>query len=244
MTKNLKVYFIFLLNFSLSIFGQEIMNHYPAGQDAYEGGEVQFYKDFHQILIDKKLTPCENKNELFTLKLVVYEDATIKYVKSDLSPEAMVNNKCAFNLGRDVLKYMDKWKPAVFEGVKKPTITEFIVYPDALFDKYKEGYTAKNFAETATFPGGINAFRQEVAKNIDLNGFIWKEPFKLVVRFVVNGEGKLEDVELAESSGFAMFDERVLDGFKKVKKKWKPATIHREPVKYRFMLPLKFTPPE
>lgn len=243
MIKNLKASFVFL-SLSTFVFGQEIMEHYPAGQDAYMGGGKQFYKDFHQILIDKNLSPCENKNEISTLKLVVYEDATIKYVKSDMSPEVMANNKCAFDLGREVVKYMDKWNPAVYEGVKKPALKEFTIYPDALFDKYKEGYIPADFEKMATFPGGMNAFRQEIVKNVDLDGFTWKVPFKLVVKFVVNKEGKLEDIELVESSGLPMFDERVLNGFKKVKKKWKPATIHKLPVRYRFKLPLNFSPPE
>jgi len=39
-------------------------------------------------------------------------------------------------------------------------------------------------------PGGVNSFRAEVAKQVDLSDFVWNEPFKLVVTFVVSKEGK------------------------------------------------------
>ncbi|MBK1894932.1 energy transducer TonB [Chryseobacterium paridis] len=241
---------VFLICFSLSLFSQSTgaeYYFYPKGQDAYEGGDVQFYKDFHQILKDKGLKPCENKNEVHILKLVVFEDASIKYVIDELNPDSTIKSKCAFELSLEVLKYMDKWKPAVLDNVKKPALTRFIIFPDALFDKYKEGYVAENFEEIAGFgkkegmPGGINAFRAEVVKNIDLRGFVWNKAFQLVVTFVINREGKLVDLQLVESSGNKEFDERILDGIRSIRKKWTPATIHGEPVNYRFRLPLSFS---
>ncbi|MET3537755.1 energy transducer TonB [Chryseobacterium limigenitum] len=241
---------ISLLLFSFQIFGQTIMNKYPVGQNSYEGGDVQFYKDFHQILIDKKLKPCENKNEFHVLKLVVYEDASVKYVKDELNADAAIKNKCTFDLSLEVLRYMDKWKPATFDDIKKPTITWFIIFPDALFDKYKEGYLPQNFEERAGFdkkdglPGGINSFRAEVVRNVDLRGFKWSEPFKLVVTFVVNREGKIEQLKLDESSGNDEFDERILDGIRSIRKRWSPAKIHGEPINYRFRLPLNFSASE
>lgn len=238
------------LFFSLQFFGQEVMNKYPTGQYSYDGGDVKFYQDFHQILLDKNLKPCENKNEFQILKLVVYEDASVKYVKDELNSESATSNKCAFDLSLEVLKYMDKWKPATFDNVKKPALTAFFIFPDALFDKYHQGYLPQNFEQIAAFgkkdglPGGVNAFRSEVAKNVDLSGFIWKQPFKLVVTFVVNREGKMEQLKLDESSGNDEFDKRILDGIKSIRKKWSPAKIHGEPVNYRFKLPLNFSPPE
>ncbi len=35
---------------------------------------------------------------------------------------------------------MDKWKPATLDTIKKPAITSFFIFPDALFDKYELGY--------------------------------------------------------------------------------------------------------
>ncbi len=60
-------FFISLLLSSLQVFGQEVMKEFPLGQHSYEGGDVQFYKDFHQIVLEKGLKPCENKNEFHLL---------------------------------------------------------------------------------------------------------------------------------------------------------------------------------
>lgn len=60
----------------ISLFSTEITaqvyESYPRGQESYIGGNAQFYKDFHQIIIDQDFKPCENKNELYSLDLVVY----------------------------------------------------------------------------------------------------------------------------------------------------------------------------
>lgn len=243
---------LFIMNIVLSwqISAQQIMDRYPKDQNSYEGGDVQFYKDFHQIVTDKSLKPCDNKKEFFTLKLVVYEDATVKYVKDESNNELITKNKCAFDLSLEVLKHMDHWKPAVFDGIKKPAVTRFIIFPDALFAGYKEGYLPQNFIEETVFgkeeglPGGINNFRNEVVRHVDLRGFEWNQPFRLVVVFVVNKEGKIDQLALEESSGNAEFDERILEGIKSIRKKWSPARIHGEPVDYRFRLPLSFSAPK
>lgn len=243
-------FFISLLLSSLQVFGQEVMKEFPLGQHSYEGGDVQFYKDFHQIVLEKGLKPCENKNEFHLLQLVVYENATVKYVKTESSNESPIQNKCAFELSLEVIKYMDKWKPATFDTIKKPAITSFFIFPDALFDKYELGYLPQNYNDKAEFgnreglSGGVNAFRAEVGRNVDLRGFIWNKPFKLVVTFVVNREGKIEQLKLDESSGNEEFDNRILDGIRSIRKKWNPGKIHCQPVNYRFRLPLNFTPPQ
>jgi outer membrane biosynthesis protein TonB len=54
----------------------------------------------------------------------------------------------------------------------------------------------------------------------------------------------LIDLQLVESSGNSEFDERILDGIKRIRKKWTPARINNEPVNYRFSLPLSFSMPK
>ena len=68
----MRYYFICILFILYSnSFAQDIYEQYPAGQTDYIGGNVQFYKDFHQVLKDKKLQPCENKKEAFSFRIVV-----------------------------------------------------------------------------------------------------------------------------------------------------------------------------
>ena len=82
-----------------------IYENYPKGQSDYNGGNIQFYKELHQLILDKKIQPCENKNELYNVKFVVYPDATIKFVKEE-NPEKAEKNKCAFDLTRRLLNIL------------------------------------------------------------------------------------------------------------------------------------------
>ncbi|WP_347216218.1 TonB family protein [Chryseobacterium sp.] len=102
--------------------------------------------------------------------------------------------------------------------------------------------TVKNSHEKA-MPGGMTKFREEVAKQIDLSGFVWNEPFSLVATFTVSKEGKMENVKLKESSENPEFDQRILDGIKRIrKKKWTPANRNGEPVESFYTLPMTFHP--
>lgn len=223
---------------------QPLYYYYPHGQEPYKGGDKEFYKDFHQILVDKKMEPCENKNELYLLKVIVNEDRSVKYLKDDMNAEMAEKNKCAYNLGLQVLKYMDKWKPLESDGEIKKGVASYHIFPDALFENYREGYSVESKpALLEGLPDGINKFRSEVVRKIDLVGFQWKQSFKMVALFTVNTEGVIEDITLENSSGVPEFDRRIISGIKNVKKKWSPATIHGIPVKYRFRLPLSFGNP-
>jgi TonB family protein len=114
-----------------------------------------------------------------------------------------------------------------------------------IFSLKLSGQEAMQGSSKEAMPGGINSFRAEVAKQIDLSDFIWNEPFKLVVTFFVSKEGKMENIKLQESSGNAEFDQRIIDGIKRMrKKKWTPAKRYGEPVESFYTLPLTFHPPK
>lgn len=242
-----KTLFLLLTILSLKMFGQEVASdlyYYPHDQQPYQGGDAQFYKDFHQILIDNNLKPCENKDEVYYIRVLIKEDASIKYVKDDTNKELAENSKCAYNLGYQVVKHMNKWNPAMIDGVKKQAVAGFLIKPNDLFGNDEENYAPKE--EPALFENrsdGISRFRNEVVKKINLNGFQWKEGFKLVMMFVVDTDGTIADIKFEQSSGVPEFDERIVRGIKSIKKKWKPATIGGIPVKYRFRLPLAFSAP-
>lgn len=244
---NNKFYFLlFLLN--VISFNAQILeeyNFYPKDQFPYEGGEIQFYKDFHDILIANNLKPCEDKHESYNMKVIISETGSVKYLKDDSNNEMAEKNKCAYDLGLKVASKMTKWKPLIVDGEKKQAIGSFYIIPNDLFDNYKEGYFIDE--KMAMFDGlsggGINEFRKEVVKRINLTGYKWNQAFKMQIVFVVNRQGEMEDFKVMQSSGLPEFDQRVISGIKNVqkKKKWTPATINGEPVRYRFKLPLSFS---
>ena len=237
----MRYYFIFILFILYSnSFAQDIYEQYPAGQTDYIGGNVQFYKDFHQVLIDKKMQPCENKNEAFSFRIVVYPDKKIKYVKSEDS-ESLEKNKCAFELTKEVAKYLTGWNPAIVDGNKVAAVTSFWIIPHELFQELPQGYDPINDMEMATYEGGINNFRKKVFQSIDLSRFTFTGTFRLEVTFIVETDGKMSDVQLAQSTGLKAFDDMVIKSISQIRNKWTPGSIHGIPVRYRFRLPLAFT---
>lgn len=215
-----------------------IYEEYPEEQNDYNGGNVQFYKELHQLIVDKNIQPCENKNELYSVKFVVYPDATIKFVKEEY-PEKAEKNKCAFELTRTLFKYLDGWKPAEVDGQKVAAITSMIIFPDALFDKYTEGYDAVNYyGPPAEFPGGVGAFRKKFMLNTNVRGFDWNQKATLVMYFTIDENGNAVDFKMNPGSGNKAFDEMLIQAAKWVKGKWKPATLHGVNIKTGFRFPI------
>ncbi|MDY3338910.1 TonB family protein [Riemerella anatipestifer] len=237
-TKNLLT--ITALLSCLFVQSQTIYTEYPKGQYPYIGGQKEFYKDFHDILMEQKLLPCENKKEFYTINLVVYPDKSINYIKPE-DIDIVKANKCTFELTKEVLKYMDKWKPAIIDSKEVAAITSITVIPNDLFDRYTYGYTIDSAIKEAEYEGGIQAFRNKMVENIDIFDFKsnGKTPIELLIKFTIEKDGKLSNVRIENSSGSKEFDKRILDGIKGIKKKWSPKTLHGEPIESEFNLPIK-----
>ena len=173
-----KFYLFYLFFISVLAFPQGFLERYPDGQNDYVGGNAAFYKEFHQILLDKNIKPCEDKNEVYTLRLLVTPEKTIKYIKEE-DAEKLKQKKCTYDLAREGVKYMNNWNPARVEDKDVSSVTNFLIAPDHLFEKYTEGYDPVKLSTNATYNGGINEFRKKVSRNIDLSRFSFNGVFKL-----------------------------------------------------------------
>ena len=120
----------------------------------------------------------------------------------------------------------------------------FLFLISALFSyaQLTENDTVDTIPISNGLPGGINAFRQEVTKKVDLSGFSWTNSFTVVLSFVVSKEGKINDIQIIDTSGNKELDRRLINAVKSMKKKWNPAMLDGQPVDYRFRLPFKFLP--
>lgn len=93
--KNLIIISLLISN----LWNAQVLENYPKNQDFYKGGIEKFYQDFQNVLVEKQLKPCENKNEIVVFSVIVYPDATIKYVKQ-LDEGVLNANKCTFDLAK------------------------------------------------------------------------------------------------------------------------------------------------
>lgn len=230
-------YLLFLLC-SSSMFSQTIHEKYPDNQTDYIGGNVQFYKDFQQVLKDKNLEPCADKAENLHFRLVVYPDKSIKYVKSE--DPTVETYKCTFELSKQVVKYLKGWNPAEVNGEKVAAATTFLIIPSELFGEIKEGYDPINDLEMAMYEGGIQKFRKKVFQGIDISGYNFTGTFRMEATFYIERDGSMSNIELPQSSGLKVFDDMIITSLSKIKNKWKPGTIHGIPVRYKFRLPIAF----
>lgn len=226
--------FIFLF-FTSFIKAQESVPF--VGNDLlYKGGFVNFYKEVHQIIVNKNLAPCEKKEALYHQEFIVTNNGEFKKIENH--PNVYNANKCASDLLDQVLPELKNWSPAQKEGKNISARSVFAFFPDDLFDNYKEGYDPKKLNADASFlNGGLSSFRDEVAKKVDLSGFNGRGKITVIIKFVVDVDGSVTDVGVEKSSGLIEFDDRFVYALKHVKNKWEPAKVYGNPVRQRYKIP-------
>ncbi|MBP3839816.1 MAG: TonB family protein [Chryseobacterium sp.] len=233
--------FYFLLFISTFLSCQTQLITFTNDQHSYLVGKTNFYKDFQKVLLEKKLKPCDNKNEFLSAYVVVLEnDTAVLYDPEKLQKS---ENKCAREITKEVVKNMPGWVSAKIDGSPKAAVEQYYIYPDAFFNNFKAGYNAEDLIVLPTFEGGIDAFRKEVMKRTDPQDFYVKGKGKVTVTvlFVLDEKGEMENLKLENSSGLKEYDEMILRSIKKIKNKWKPATLHGVPVRFKFRMPMSFS---
>jgi TonB family protein len=236
-----KIFSTLLLSFfCFLLHAQNEYPYFPKDQHSYLGGHTEFYKDFHQILIEKNLTPCENKKEFLSAPILIKTDGSAEILEGKFSQE----KKCTFDLTKEVLKYLDKWIPAKIDGIETPAVAVFAIFPDDLFENYKEGYNFFN-SDYENTDFDIQDFRKQIVKQIDLDSFSFKGHGKLTIitKFIINAEGKIDHLKIEKSSGSQRFDEMVMDAIKRTQKnkQWKPAKTHGILINSNFSFPISIS---
>ena len=202
----------------------------------YKGGFVNFYKEAHQVIMEKKLAPCDKKEALYHQEFIVTEKGEFKKIENH--PNVYNANKCASDLLDKILPELKNWTPVEKNGNNITAKGLFAFFPDDLFENYKDGYAPEKLNADAGFkPNGLSSFRDEVAKRVDLGGFNGKGKITVIINFVVDIDGSVTDVAVEKSSGLKEFDERFVYALKHVKKKWDPAKYNGTPVRQRYKIP-------
>ncbi|GGG46577.1 hypothetical protein BXY58_0538 [Epilithonimonas arachidiradicis] len=220
----------------VNLFSQnKVLTEFPKNQLPYIGGYEAYYNDFHNIIAEQNLQPCNNKNELYQFSVLITSDASIKFIK-DVNEQYVEKNKCAYNLARQVAQYQKNWNPAIVDGLKENAIARFIIYPDDLFENFRNGYTPVFTAPVFNLSekDHLGEFQKDLLSKLDLRRFDWNDIFTVETEFIINKEGKMENIILTKPSGLHEFDKMIINSYKSIRKKWKPATINGIPIDYRF----------
>ena len=231
-------YFYFLVIFSIAIKAQ-ILQEFPRNQVPYKGGYENYYKDFHDIIVEKNLQPCSNKGEIYEFKVLINDDNSISFIK-DYSSDYIAKNKCAYDLAREVAKHQTNWNAAKVYDIPKAAVASFLVFPDDLFEDYKDGYLPQfSFPIYGKCKGnGAKEFRNGITNRIDTRRFDWNDRFNVIVDFIITKDSKIENIVMIKSSSNEELDKQIVFGIKSTKKQWKAATVNGQPVDYRYRLQL------
>lgn len=103
--------------------------------------------------------------------------------------------------------------------------------------KPKVDAVQKNVDEEATFPTGINAFREKVQMNFDISAIEpTSETMKAIITFVVEKDGSISNIKVTGQD--SEFNKEAELAIKKVKGKWIPAKLNGEIVRSYFRFPI------
>jgi len=230
---------IFFFSFALAQNAADdiIYNNYPKGQEDYINGKAGLYKDLHDIFMDKKLKPCENKQELYSVKYIVYPGGTIKFVK-DTATSAIEKNRCAYDLIRESFKYLKNWKPAKIDGKEVAAVSSTYIYPDDLFENYKEGYQLSDYFTDYSYKGGREKMIKDLYGGMEFSRFKITRGGSVIITFIIDTDGRIKDVDLQEGTENPELDDMIKRAVPR--KGWTPSKIHGIPMRTFVRLPLTF----
>lgn len=223
--------------------GQEtvIYEGYPYGQEAYVGGNKQLYKDIHQVLLDNKFEKCIDSTQSYKVKLIVKQDASILFVKNSDSVY-IHKNKCAYELSKQVLKYLTNWKAAEHKTGKLNAMYEFDFFPSDLFENYEENYIGIHIDKSIPqFPGGIEEFRKQFQKNFNTSDINFKGTIKSEIFFSIGLDGSLTNIIVKTNPYNSKFEKNILEAIKRIKGKWiLPKSYSSQGKPYQMRFPISF----
>lgn len=223
----------FILFFAAS--HSQVLLRYPEGQEAYKGGRIALNKELQEILQKNTPNGCE-KDEALALKVMVDEDAKIKLVYEQ-DTAATSNNKCAYDLAKNALKYTSGWQPATVNNEKVKAIAHLLFAPNDLLkgDLVVTDEETKN----AEFPGGITKYREKFMSCFDTRSYRYSGDLRFVINFEINTVGGVQNIFIDsdfDNPGFVDMVTSCVQGPKKIK--WKPAEYKGIPVVTQFRLPI------
>jgi len=97
--------------------------------------------------------------------------------------------------------------------------------------------TVTNIVSTnASFPGGINAFREKVAENFTPPSNLESSTITFEVTFIIETDGSITDIRVTK--GDKKFEKEAIRTLKSIKKKWIPAEVNGQAVRMEKIMPI------
>lgn len=234
-----KIYYLFL--FLPFLFNAQILDQFPRGQNFYEGGITKVYYDIHQIIIDKKIEKCSDPKEIYLLNLLLTKEGEIKLVK-DFDTLNIAQNQCAYNLSKNLaINLKDKkWIPAEVKGQKFSSIVYLIIFPDDLFEKYRQDYKPSQFSTSVIFKDGEKNLTKEIRSTFESLFSDYQINGRFYLNFYVDKDGEIVSPGIQPEIANQDFKKEVFRTLQRLNQKWIPATFHGISIKSKLSVPLNF----
>jgi protein TonB len=125
------------------------------------------------------------------------------------------------------------------------SLTSFLVFSQVPAQQTTDTSKIYDIVEQdAEFPGGADSLRSYIIDNIRMNSIIEfsdKEMYnRVIVRFVVNKEGIVEQVEIDRAGDYCPPCNKEALRLVKSMPKWSPGMVNGQPVAMYFRLPIIF----
>ncbi|SIS85361.1 hypothetical protein SAMN05421785_103217 [Chryseobacterium gambrini] len=233
--------FIILLCFS-SVCAQISNAYYSVGEEAYKGGAEKMYQDIHDVMTRKNLQKCP-KNEYFYVKLRIDRTGKPGLIQDKRTKEFMQKSPCAYDYVIKTLGELHDWIPSKNVTLSDGTLYEFPFFPnDLVGDNYKKDYNAKEQTEKASYEGGTDAFRKELAYLIgEYLADLYKPEGVFELSFTVNENGRASDFDIfPKSPSSEQFVKDINTITKRMKDKWTPAKFRGQNISSRNVIKIRF----
>lgn len=98
-------------------------------------------------------------------------------------------------------------------------------------------YKLTELSKEPEYPGGLNAFRKDIYRNLRLPELDQDLRASIFISFVVEKDGAMTDIKLIRDPGYGLGEEAAR-ALKAVKTKWSPGLSGGNPVRTLFSLPI------
>lgn len=229
--KKCLLFFIVSLVFNIVSAQEKFVDKYPRGLDFYKGGSSQFYKDLYDIFIKNGFKRCNNReSEMFVAKIEIVKGEA-KINNTDIQDDCPTQ---LFIKGLTEINKLNKWK-SLPDSQNKFTI---VFYPIDYFENFKNGYTPEGLVKEAEFPGGMDAFRNQLMNNIKKQN-IKNVNLQIIIRFKINNEGVLNNIVIEKPRDLdEVVKNKIIDAVEQINTKWKPYTFRDAPIISSYRIPI------
>ncbi len=221
--------FVFSLLVSAQLIISEIRNSTGSGIKTI---------DEKVTMVDLLPPPEETALDKYVPPPPVQEIKSLKDVKKFTPPVVAPENEVVEELvTQEVLKTADAGSHDVTGSADGEIVIEEKSAEQTAIVEDNEIHLVQTVQVQPEYPGGLEKFDAYIIRSIDLSDISTSTDFRIIVRFVIEKNGTLTDIQILRDGGFPSVARNVVRALEKAPK-WKPGIINGKPVRVAYIKPI------